>query len=162
MLSRISFHRIICFGRDALRLSSPAPLKWTGTPIARSNCSDLVQFGLECLQGKGTHNLLGNLLQRFTALIVKCLLLTFNLNFPLFWGEIFSHLPIAMDSAKESVPFFLIAPPLSTEKIANFYVSISIVIVCRGLLLGPRIRGRGCSQYLCQEELAELFLELWD
>jgi len=33
-------HRIIWFGRDSQRSSSPTPLQWTGTRTARSGCSE--------------------------------------------------------------------------------------------------------------------------
>ena len=41
-----------------------------------------IQPGLECLQGWGIHNLLGNLFQCVTSLCVKNFLLISNLNLP--------------------------------------------------------------------------------
>ena len=69
----------------------------------------LVHPDLDCLQLSTTS--LGNMFQCLTTLIVKSFFLIYNVNLPSFSLKLFiSPCPVTTDSAKEPVPFLLIAP----------------------------------------------------
>ena len=59
---------------------------------------------------------LGNLFQCFITIIVKYFFSYIQSFISLFYFEIISPCLITTDPAKESVPFFLLAPPLHTER----------------------------------------------
>lgn len=72
------------FGRDLKDNPIPTPLLCQGHLPLNQVIQNLIQPGLEYLQGWGIYRFLGNLCQCLATLTVKNLLLISNLNFPSF------------------------------------------------------------------------------
>jgi len=83
------------------------PCNEQGHPQLKQVAQSLVQPGLECLHGWGTHQIPHNLFQCLTTLTVKDFSLYSN---PLSKLETTFLPPVTTDPSKEPVPFFPLAP----------------------------------------------------